>query len=95
MAKTRFRRKSHGKKRKTVRRQKRHSKKMRGGEYFNNATELNKIKNSNCTYTFTTKEGNDIEVNKDNLDNVIQKQKTSNFTEKGLIDFKREADVNC
>ena len=70
---------------------------MRGGEnvHFINATELNKIKDSGCIYTFTTKEGDEIEVNNTNLHQVIEKQKTSNFTEKGLIDFKRDAEKNC
>lgn len=46
MAKTRFRRKSHGKKNKTVRRQKRQSRRMRGGE--NRITAINEARVTGC-----------------------------------------------
>lgn len=56
MAKTRFRRKSHGKKNKTARRQKRQSRRMRGGSFAIDPSKLIgwSKQNPNCDITVSS-----------------------------------------
>ena len=95
MAKTRFRRKSYGKKRKTARRQKRHTKKMRGGDTYN-AVELKSAVNANpkCNFIFNTSDNGTKDVNKNNVDAVL-KNLNEPFALEPKIMINQNAEKKC